>query len=128
MGAHQRHVNLPLQSIVNGTAGMSVNVLYRVAMVHDTTPEQRECTKRTEEKNVLDQHQLKKVAMFKNAQLTVYGVIGSMMSAQLNVVVEPSQWLESRPKRPCLEAKNVKERPMLNKHATSNLAQLIVLG
>jgi len=81
-----------------------------------------------EEKNVLDQHQLKKVAMFMNAQLTVYGVIGSTMSAQLNVVVEPSQWLESRPKRPCLEAKNVKERPMLSKHATSNLAQLIVLG
>jgi hypothetical protein len=81
-----------------------------------------------EEKNALDQHRLKKVAMFMNAQLTVYGVIGSMMSAQLNVVVEPSQWLESRPKRPCLEAKNVKERPMLSKHATSNLAQLIVLG
>ena len=48
-GSFQRHVNLPLQSIVNGMDGMSVNVLYRVAMVHDTTPEQRECTKRTEE-------------------------------------------------------------------------------
>jgi hypothetical protein len=71
---------------------------------------------------------LKKVATFKNAQLTVYGVIGSMMSAQLNVVVEPSQWLESRPKKQCLEAKNVKERPMPSKHATNNLAQLIVLG
>ena len=54
----------------------------------------------------------------------MYGVIGSTMSAQLNVVVEPSQWLESRPKRPCLEAKNVKERPMPSKHATNNLAQV----
>ena len=54
----------------------------------------------------------------------MYGVIGSTMSAQLNVVVEPSQWLESRPKRPCLEAKNAKEKPTLNKHATSNLAQV----
>ena len=49
------------------------------------------------------------------------------MSAQLNVVVEPSQWLESRPKRPCLEAKNVKEKPMLSKHATSNLAQVRII-
>ena len=54
----------------------------------------------------------------------MYGVIGSTMSAQLNVVVEPSQWLESRSKRQCLEAKNVKERHMPSKHATNNLAQV----
>ena len=48
------------------------------------------------------------------------------MSAQLNVAVEPSQWLESRSKRQCLEAKNVKEKPMPSKHATNNLARVSV--
>ena len=56
----------------------------------------------------------------------MYGVIGSTMSAQLNVAVEPSQWLESRSKRQCLEAKNVKEKPMPSKHATNILARVSV--
>ena len=37
--------------------GMSVNVPFRVATVHDTTLEQRECMKRTEEAAV--DHQAK---------------------------------------------------------------------
>ena len=54
---------------MNGTIGWLESATKNVEEVWEQTPEQKDKEHNTEEKNVQDQHRLKKVAMFKNAQV-----------------------------------------------------------